>query len=1213
MPNLGGKISLDISEFQAKITEANKLIRSNESAWRASAAQMDDWSKSEDGIKQRLDASNKQVELQRDIIATLVEKRKALIEEYGEESKEVDKVNAEIIKYSKALEKSVSENKQIASMLDKVQAERGDEKTAVERATKVTKENTSAVDKNASEYGNLTSAVKKSGDGFTIFRGVVAGLVADALTAAVKSISSFVHAVNTLPESTRELRKELTQLETAFADVGLSSEAAKETYIDYTAVLGSVDSNANTTISLLASMISNEEQLATWTTVLTGVYAKLGVAIPTNELTKNIQQTANTAKMTENLTKVLSSAGVDTEAFAQQISALNTSEERSALILTTLNNAYGSLGAQYVANNRQLIAAEKAQLKLNTAMTTFGNMLEPIKTEFTSVWADIVGAFGALLSGDTSVVDELAYSIGYLAGSVVRIWKSVYGLIEPYLVQLKDKLVGWFDKNKDAVKDKIKNWLTNIFGEDTINAVDTIVSKITAPLKKIIEDIKNGDWKALGVDALPVITLGVGASLLKSTITNLPPLMGSALKDAFAGSGVTFLAGTAGAVGAVALAMQLKDAMDSGDYSTWADKVLTSILDGLAVYGVTGNITAGAISFALSAALDLSVTEYAGNLQEELGISDIVIGIAPVVGAAAFAGIKAAITSGLSAALGAAWAAAGVSSAVMGTVSIGLQVKDAMKVGDWDAVIANITAGLIAGVATGVITGNPTAGMMAFNIAIQFHLGENALSGLETGLEVARNNINNFITSVETGTGLKDIEVEVDSVIVSPKAVELAADKKALTNASVEILKIINRPAVINSYKAQLEALIRDAKQGGADVAREFVAGYGFEISQLSKLSEAEAKQILVAVKEALGIHSPSVEAKYIGEMFTEGFTAGLEGLSRAAEEEVETAVDAVVTEVAQVKGFWGRAWDNFKLKVVDSWNTFKGGFVDAWEYVKKSFTSWEGFFDMLKDGAKAVKAAFVSVGEIVAGVLSLYDAEEGAVSIYNGVIDKLSSVLMNMGSWFSVIGIILQLVLDAIESGDANEYIRQIVTALIEGVNMIFENTPLIIDMVLTAMREITEGIIDNLPKWVEQIPDIIDYLIDAILEEIPSFVNLGFELFAAIVAGVWRAIKSIGNKIVNGIKSLFGINSPSKVMREEVGRNLGRGVVEGIKDTIPEINDTMRAVNTTLASENITTAPGTGGKIVYVTQNNNYSRSYSAYELYKSERAIKQLVGAY
>jgi len=41
--------------------------------------------------------------------------------------------------------------------------------------------------------------------------------------------------------------------------------------------------------------------------------------------------------------------------------------------------------------------------------------------------------------------------------------------------------------------------------------------------------------------------------------------------------------------------------------------------------------------------------------------------------------------------------------------------------------------------------------------------------------------------------------------------------------------------------------------------------------------------------------------------------------------------------------------------------------------------------------------------------------------------------------------------------------------------------------------------------------------------------------------------------------------------------------------------------------------TAAGNSSRVVYVTQNNNYARSYSAYELYKSERAIKQLVGAY
>ena len=66
----------------------------------------------------------------------------------------------------------------------------------------------------------------------------------------------------------------------------------------------------------------------------------------------------------------------------------------------------------------------------------------------------------------------------------------------------------------------------------------------------------------------------------------------------------------------------------------------------------------------------------------------------------------------------------------------------------------------------------------------------------------------------------------------------------------------------------------------------------------------------------------------------------------------------------------------------------------------------------------------------------------------------------------------------------------------------------------------------------------------------------------------GVWSGICSAKDKFVSDVKSFFSgivdgvkdaldINSPSRVMKKEVGRWIPPGVGEGIKEEMPELYD--------------------------------------------------------
>lgn len=74
------------------------------------------------------------------------------------------------------------------------------------------------------------------------------------------------------------------------------------------------------------------------------------------------------------------------------------------------------------------------------------------------------------------------------------------------------------------------------------------------------------------------------------------------------------------------------------------------------------------------------------------------------------------------------------------------------------------------------------------------------------------------------------------------------------------------------------------------------------------------------------------------------------------------------------------------------------------------------------------------------------------------------------------------------------------------------------------------------------------------------------GFSLGSDLVKGIWNGISNVqgwildkirgfGSSIMDGMKNIFGIRSPSTIMRDEIGKNLILGMGEGIDREIPKL----------------------------------------------------------
>lgn len=214
--------------------------------------------------------------------------------------------------------------------------------------------------------------------------------------------------------------------------------------------------------------------------------------------------------------------------------------------------------------------------------------------------------------------------------------------------------------------------------------------------------------------------------------------------------------------------------------------------------------------------------------------------------------------------------------------------------------------------------------------------------------------------------------------------------------------------------------------------------------------------------------------------------------------------------------------------------------------------------------------------------------AIEMLMALINGIIENLP-VLID-----AAIEILNTLVNCLIEN------LPMIINAAIEIlntlINCIIQNLPLLIDAAIKIVTQLFNGIIDNLPKLLEAgikliteliaglvkaIPDIIKaipQIISAIWDTIKDvdWLSLGADILKGIADGlvdglgaVWDSIKETGEKIWTGFKDFFGIHSPSRLMREEIGRWLLPGVAVGVEDTSDETADNMNSTLKELSSQ--------------------------------------------
>lgn len=220
-----------------------------------------------------------------------------------------------------------------------------------------------------------------------------------------------------------------------------------------------------------------------------------------------------------------------------------------------------------------------------------------------------------------------------------------------------------------------------------------------------------------------------------------------------------------------------------------------------------------------------------------------------------------------------------------------------------------------------------------------------------------------------------------------------------------------------------------------------------------------------------------------------------------------------------------------------------------------------------------------------------------GAIQLFNGLVQGLVTVIpivikAMLDAWPTVIKALvdaLPLLIDgAIELFlgliDALvEVIPQLIDALVDLIPKLVDTLirliPKLIDGAIKLFLGIIEGLAKALPKIIEAVIKIVPKLVEALIETIPKLIDAGFQLIKGLIKGLWdnapkligALAKDLGDLLVNSVKAIFGIKSPSTVFAG-IGKNIALGLDVGIRSGIGNVTDAMGA---------LTGATGIGGTI--------------------------------
>lgn len=466
---LGASFAIDIQNLKTGLAQANRLIRESESEFKAAAAGMDDWTKSESGLTAKIKSLNDVTSIQREKVSALKKEYARLIDEgMDPTSKQATDLRIKINNEEAALNRNESEIRQQTEALSNL----GEE--------------TEEVSEKTSKFGDIA---KKAGEVAVAAFAAAGVAIVGFVKSSIESYAEYeqlVGGVETLfGDSSDTVMK---YAENAYKTAGMSANEYMETVTSFSASLlqslgGDTEKAAKYADMAVSDMSDNANKMGTDIASIQNAYG--GFAKQNFTMLDNLKLGYGGTK--EEMQRLLDEASkisgieYDISSYGDIVDAIHIVQNEMGITGTTAKEASTTIGGSVNSmkasweNLKVGISDENADISslidtmIDSALTVFDNIAPKIETALPKITQglkeiipkitpilgeilpELVTTAGSLVIG---MIQELPAIVGEIVAAVPEILASAFG-DDSAIVKIVTGTFKWIKENGTAVSTAI--------------------------------------------------------------------------------------------------------------------------------------------------------------------------------------------------------------------------------------------------------------------------------------------------------------------------------------------------------------------------------------------------------------------------------------------------------------------------------------------------------------------------------------------------------------------------------------------------------------------------------------------------------------------------------------------------------------------------------------------------------------------------------------
>ena len=356
--------------------------------------------------------------------------------------------------------------------------------------------------------------------------------------------------------------------------------------------------------------------------------------------------------------------------------------------------------------------------------------------------------------------------------------------------------------------------------------------------------------------------------------------------------------------------------------------------------------------------------------------------------------------------------------------------------------------------------------------------------------------------------------------------------------------------------------------------------GYGGTKEEMQRLLTDAEK--LSGVKYDLSSYADIVDAIHVvqTEMGITGTTAAeaattIEGSANAMKSAWSNLLTGMSNENLDL--------DKLVQNVIDSVKTFANNLIPRLQIMLPRFV--QGLTQLISSMIPYVAPALElllpplveGLGGLVSGIVQALPAAVEAISAVIPMLVQQLTILLPqiVSAGVSIIASLAEGIGDNLPA-----LIPAAVDAIIEVASGLVANVDKIIIAAGQLIGGLTQGLIEALPRLVVRLPEIIGAIVKGLLSGMSAIGEVGVQLVRGLWEGIsssatwlWNKLSGWCDDILGWVLHLFGINSPSKVFADEVGKFIPPGITLGVEQAMPKA---MRDMGAQLSALSAIPMPG-------------------------------------